>query len=193
MILKCGIPEKEYSIIHAWLRRKFGAATKCENPTCKHRSKKYHYALIKGQEYAKDRNRFMMLCISCHLSYDWDESKRTSMRIVTNERRNKIGIANKGKKRTPDQILSMSERNKGEKNPFFGKGIKGERNPCFGKRHSIETKIKIFNTKAKLNSEQVAEIRKLRNIGIDQKTIATLFNVSRASVCRIVNNKRYIL
>lgn len=193
MKLKCGIPEKEYSMIHTWLRRKFGAANKCENKSCKCKSKKYQYALIKGSEYAKDRNRFIMLCISCHLTYDWDESKRASMRIVTDERKYKIGIANTGKKRTQEQLIAMSERSKGERNPFYGKGIKGKLNHWFGKHHSIETKIKIFNTRAKLNSEQVAEIRKLRNNGIEQKQIATIFNISRASVCRIVNNKRYIL
>jgi len=59
-----------YSGIHVWLIRNFGKATRCENVTCAGRSKTYDWALIKGGDYKRLRNCFMMMCRSCHVKYD---------------------------------------------------------------------------------------------------------------------------
>lgn len=67
----------KYSGIHFWLRRRYGRANLCENREnnilnfrCSNNSNHYDWALIKGKEYKRNRNNFMMLCHSCHLKYD---------------------------------------------------------------------------------------------------------------------------
>lgn len=59
-----------YGSLHDWLGRKFGSASKCEGSECKGVSIVYQWALIKGKEYEKKRENFMMLCRACHYKYD---------------------------------------------------------------------------------------------------------------------------
>ena len=81
----------------------------------------------------------------------------------------------------------------GENNPMYGVRISGEQSAWWGKLHSIQSKTKILEANAKVNKEQVAEIKRLFKEKVPQKEIAIKFGISRASVCRIVNNKRYLL
>jgi group I intron endonuclease len=60
-------------------------------------------------------------------------------KVHSDETKNKIGKANKGKKRTEEDILKMSERMKGR---FYG-----EKHPMYGKKHSKETLMKISELK----------------------------------------------
>lgn len=62
--------EVGYEGIHAWLRREFGLANKCEGEDCWGKSKAYHWANISGK-YLRRRSDFKMLCASCHLRYDY--------------------------------------------------------------------------------------------------------------------------
>lgn len=61
--------------------------------------------------------------------------------ILSDETKQKIGLANKNKKRTEEQKKRISESGKGKKRPA-GMNV-GEKNPMFGKQHSDETKRKI--------------------------------------------------
>lgn len=72
-----------YDAIHKWLGKKYGRAHKCENIGCsypkrtKNRSilrspKGFNWALIHGKKYVHKRENFVMLCNSCHRSYDLD-------------------------------------------------------------------------------------------------------------------------
>jgi len=69
--------ELEYYRIHNWLSYHHGKANKCENEKCKSVSpKRYEWALLKGKDYKKDRNNYIMLCPSCHRKYDITEEQR---------------------------------------------------------------------------------------------------------------------
>lgn len=68
-----------YHDIHKWLIKTFGKANRCEFKTCKGVSKSYAYALIHGKQYEFNRDNFMMLCYSCHNSYDVTPEKRKKL------------------------------------------------------------------------------------------------------------------
>lgn len=76
----------------------------------------------------------------------------------------------------------------------------GKNHHSFGKHHSDETKIKMSykskgenNSNSKLTEKGIIEIRKLFNEGIlTQKEIGELFGVSKSTISRIKNNKRWI-
>jgi hypothetical protein len=59
-----------YNTLHWWIRNNYGSATKCENPECKRRGKRYEWALIKGKKYKKNINNYIQLCSDCHRKYD---------------------------------------------------------------------------------------------------------------------------
>lgn len=61
---------KKYRRIHQWLYYHFGKANKCENKDCLGNNTAYQYALIKGKQYEKKRENYMLLCQSCHRLYD---------------------------------------------------------------------------------------------------------------------------
>lgn len=70
---------KTYAKVHGWLSYRIGRAFYCESPNCKGISKNYEWALIKGKRYAKKRENFIMLCVSCHRLYDYTEVTRKRM------------------------------------------------------------------------------------------------------------------
>ena len=45
---------------------------------------------------------------------------------------------------------------------------------------------------SKLKSADILEIKKLKNLGLTQKAIAEKFNVSRITICNILNNKTWV-
>ena len=59
-----------YGGIHMWLKSEYGSANKCESLTCKGKSIAFQWALLKGKEYERKRENFIMLCVPCHLKYD---------------------------------------------------------------------------------------------------------------------------
>jgi hypothetical protein len=72
--------DKEYFRIHAWLIYNHGKAVKCENNLCKsNKPKRYEWALLKGNDYKKDRKNFIQLCPSCHRKYDFTENQRKNL------------------------------------------------------------------------------------------------------------------
>jgi len=98
----------EYFRIHAWLIYNHGKATKCENENCKSvNPKRYEWALLKGEDYKKDRNNFIQLCPSCHRKYDFTEEQRSKQskaakgRVFSKQTRKKISLAGKGKGTVP--------------------------------------------------------------------------------------------
>ena len=76
--------DASYSAFHAWLKRKYGKPTKCENKNCTYprvnsrndylkAPKRFEWALIKGKKHSHNRKNYMMLCTSCHQLYDWNK------------------------------------------------------------------------------------------------------------------------
>lgn len=190
---KQGLTKNKYAYIHTWLRRKYGPADKCENPTCIGKSKHFQWSLIKGFKYEKNRSNFKMLCISCHQKYDWIEEERQHLRNIPREAYIRAGLKKRGRKLSPEHVKKMSERVKGDKNPMFGVSMKGKDHPMYGKHLSDEAKQKVFNARANITKDQHEEIMKLDSQGIKQKDISIQFGISKTSVCRIVNKKRYKL
>lgn len=78
----------------------------------------------------------------------------------TAESRNKISIANKGKRATPETIEKLSKSHKGvqakEKHPMWGR--KGIDNPNFGKHRSLDTIQKL--SKAQTGKHFAEEVKK---------------------------------
>jgi DNA-directed RNA polymerase specialized sigma subunit len=105
----------------------------------------------------------------------------------------KLSLLNKGKKISEEHKKKLSHLFSGKGNPMYGKNKGGIEHPFYGKTHSIETKKKIAKINQSLSEEKINEIRWLYSEGVKQIDIANKFGISRASVCRIVNNKRYIL
>ena len=68
------IKDRRYSDIHAWLKKNYGSAYKCEKANCKKISKIFDWALIKNKKYNYKRQNFRMLCRACHLIYDATEN-----------------------------------------------------------------------------------------------------------------------
>ena len=70
-----------YFAFHMWLIRKYGKANKCESLDCVYPRKnangkillkpnRYEWSLVHGQEHGHYRDRYWMLCASCHRKYD---------------------------------------------------------------------------------------------------------------------------
>lgn len=110
-----------YEAIHQWLLVYFGKADRCE--FChKFNKKKYEYALKKGCKHERKRENYFQLCTSCHRLYDYkqetkDKISKTLKESMTNEKRLRMSIANKGKKRSIEHIEKIRQSKLGEKNP----------------------------------------------------------------------------
>ena len=108
---------KEYFRIHNWLNYNHGKAIKCENEKCTSvNPKRFEWALLKGKDYAKDRNNYIQLCPSCHRKYDFTEDQRLNQskaakgRVVSKITRKKISLAGKGKGNIP--VIKLSRDGK---------------------------------------------------------------------------------
>jgi group I intron endonuclease len=86
--------------------------------------------------------------------------------IVSNETRQKISKANKGK-------------------------LVGERNPFFGKRHDKDTIIKLSLNRSKLTVKQIKEVKILLNEGEKVTYLAELFNTHHGNIIDIREGKKY--
>ena len=60
----------DYTTFHAWLKRMYGKANKCENSMCPKKSTNYQWALKKGKKYSHNKTHYFQLCIPCHKRYD---------------------------------------------------------------------------------------------------------------------------
>ena len=64
-----------YQGLHAWMHKRLGKATKCSNPLCEGKSKRFEWA-NKSHEYKRDLDDWIELCKSCHMKYDKVLEKR---------------------------------------------------------------------------------------------------------------------
>ena len=58
---------REYAAIHRWILNNYGKARRCVNKKCPHQCARFHWALKRGEMYARDISRFEELCADCHL------------------------------------------------------------------------------------------------------------------------------
>ena len=89
--------KRNYDKVHHWLSYHYGKADKCESNKCLHNSNFFSWALKHGEKYSKDRNKFIMLCYSCHTKYDSPKDKWE-----------KIGNKLRGKKHTKNHNNKIS-------------------------------------------------------------------------------------
>lgn len=102
----------------------------------------------------------------------------------SDETKAKISAANFGKRRTPEQKLTISRSVAGEKHPHYGK--KGALSQNYGKRHTNTTKEK----RSKITKVIADRIRlEYAHGGISQQKLADRYGISQDVVSRIVLNK----
>ena len=113
-------------------------------------------------------------------------------KTLSQETKNKISLANTGKKHTDEAKLKIKETSTGRVLPEEAKQKISLWH--IGKIVSHDTKLKIGKNSAnrKLTDEQVNEIKSLHSEGILSNTkIAKLFDVSRRTIDKIVNGTSY--
>ena len=115
-----------YHGIHAWLKREFGKANKCENKACKYGNpKRFEWALIKGKTYKRRISHFIQLCKSCHLKYDGiiilaTQSKFKAVSATKNRITVKFDSIKKATNTTGVSGTSISNNLKGRSNSSGG-------------------------------------------------------------------------
>ncbi len=179
--MKTGSPK--YQKIHAWLKKIYGKADRCENENCTlDNPKRFEWTKLHEFEYDFKRENFTRLCKSCHVNYDmtdeWKNNIGNSHRNPSKETRQKIAIAkigdknpsygqpswNSGKKigaNSKGHNEKISSSMKGKKKPprtlkhckKISDARKGKNNPFYGKAHTKESRRKM--RKAKQIAEQV--------------------------------------
>lgn len=93
-----------YTAIHKANLRAFGKAAKCENRDCSHdntNQKRFHWALIKGRRYSRNREDYIQLCPSCHGKYDMTDEMRDR------HRKRLIGETHNQAKLTNGQVMEI--------------------------------------------------------------------------------------
>lgn len=188
-----GISINEYARVHRWVNYHYGKASKCENEKCLGVSKNYQYALRNGFSYQKNIDCFIQLCVSCHKKYDLTDDflEKARNRVVKQETKDKISNANKGRKLSLEHKKKLSQMFSGSQNPMYGVSMKGEKSAWFGRRHTEDSKKKMCLSNSKINPRDINKIREMVENGVAQKSVAEIFKISRASISRIINKKRY--
>lgn len=193
------LSKTEYNVLHIWIKRKYGKASKCENPKCTHKSKYFDWSLIKGKRYERRIENFWQLCRSCHLAYDYTDEmrsrvgKRMSQFWNKPENKQKLIEFRTGSKHTEESKKLMSIKHSGTNNAMYGVRMTGTSNHMYGKHHSLESRKLIAKSRSVLNRTQINVIRMAAELGSHQIELAKIFSLSKASISRIVNKKRYII
>lgn len=73
-----GIDVREYERIHKWIGSHWGNAKLCE--LCEGlNAKRFEWALKKGRSYSRERQDYIMMCVSCHRKYDMTDAKKKKL------------------------------------------------------------------------------------------------------------------
>jgi hypothetical protein len=81
--------DKEYGLIHKWLRKTYGSANTCEFCRTKE-SKHYDWALKRGFAHKKDISHYLQLCRKCHINYDYTDERRKNQSIANKRKYSNI-------------------------------------------------------------------------------------------------------
>lgn len=73
----------EISLMHSFLRHKYGKATYCCNEDCSGKCKVFNWCKLRGHEYTTNPKDYVWLCTSCHRFYDWNDIRD---KIVDNKK-----------------------------------------------------------------------------------------------------------
>ena len=112
-----------YSAVHKWLARNHHRNEKCDFCSS---TKFLEWALKKGKKHAHNKENYYTLCSSCHKKYDYTDERKKKLSDAMRGReilwKDKISLANKGRKLTETQRKKISEHNKQHPRPRNGKG-----------------------------------------------------------------------
>jgi hypothetical protein len=142
---------------------------------------------------------YLNLFIDTEACINISRSSNNNTSSTNIETRNKISIANKGKKHTEKtkKFLSMINIGKHQSEESKEK-IRVARSKQIMLPHTCETKQKISkansgdkNSQAKITWEIVNQIRLEHLNGVSQKDLRTKYNISSAQISNIVNNKAW--
>lgn len=123
-------------------------------------------------------------------------------RVVSEETRHKISVANRGRKQSPETVQKRVAKNRGQKRSAEaiaataaanrGRKMTDEQRARMSEAqrirpgHSEETKRKMSEASSKLTPQAVWEIKELLWVGrLKQKDIAALYEVSPSSIAAI--------
>ncbi len=127
---------------------------------------------------------------SCNRQVGYNIRKGGSRGKHSEETKNKMSVASKGKAKSSQHIQNMSKT-------FFKSGAMPWNKD---KIHSEETKNKISKSRkgktagekhhnAKITKNDVLQIRKLHNEGVSYSKLVKIFNLSKSNISKIVTNK----
>jgi group I intron endonuclease len=125
----------------------------------------------------------------------WTQQRRDRIsaahkgRIITPEQRSKISATLTGHKQGPEQIAKRVAKLRGRKMPDGFAQMMSER--MTGRTLSTETVEKIARAKAKLSDDQVREVRNLLANGAKQSAVSRALGVGRATVADIGCGRKY--
>lgn len=74
-----------YHAVHAWLRKHYGKASKCENQDCPKTSSRYEWAKLPDKTHRRRRENYKQLCHKCH--FDMDMTKQWKLNAANGTRK----------------------------------------------------------------------------------------------------------
>ena len=74
----------KYQALHQWVARHLGTPQRCDGKNCSGQSKRYHWANKSGK-YKRDFSDWIRLCISCHLTMDWNRPEKMWLKKLRKE------------------------------------------------------------------------------------------------------------
>jgi len=84
-----------YHSFHIWLYKHYGKPNQCQSylvgMKCRGISKKFEWALLKGEKHDHKRENYIMLCTSCHRKYDMTDEKRKKISAISKRRARENG------------------------------------------------------------------------------------------------------
>jgi hypothetical protein len=110
-------------------------------------------------------------------------------RVITPEQRAKISATLMGHKQSPEQIEKRMQKIRGRTMPPGFAEAASKR--MLGVKLNAEHCVNIGRSKAKLQDDQVKEIRMRRAAGESRKALAAEFDIDAASITNIVARKSY--
>lgn len=184
-IKRLTISEKEYRAIHNWLTKNYGKPNSCCNLLCSHKSGTFQWAIKKGYDHARDISRYVNLCSSCHLMYDFDNERKEKMRKSMIGKNSKL---NEWQKRVLKKSFQYGATLK-DLGVVFNLSYVATHNNKGGSR--LETP----NYYRKYNDKQISIMRHAYRYGSNASDLSRIFNgtdIDRGTIHKIVNYKAYV-
>jgi group I intron endonuclease len=150
--------------------------------------------LIEREQYWLDKTQ----CYNKDIGYNKRTKADSCIGLyLSDETKQKISIANTGKKRTPEQTQKNREANTGKKQSqeTIDKRVQkltGQKRTKLFKEQLSQDRMGSSNPGSKLTEDDVIIIKQMLAQGINQSIIANKFNIVPSAISNIKNNKSWI-